>query len=170
MSEESKAKMRIARARHSGPNKGKTFSVEYREKLRLAHLGQPAWNKGLKGVVVAWNKGKPAPWVQGHKNPRWKGGITSQNRLLRESIQCREWREAVFARDAYTCQHCGQVGGKIQADHIRIWAHHPELRFDVNNGQTLCRSCHSRKTSTDMKEYWMTHFAQHPVNVSASYK
>ena len=29
-----------------GPNSGKTFSKEYREKLSRAHIGQVAWNKG----------------------------------------------------------------------------------------------------------------------------
>jgi 5-methylcytosine-specific restriction endonuclease McrA len=35
----------------------------------------------------------------------------------------------------------------LQADHIKPFAHHPELRFDVNNGRTLCVPCH-RKTDT----------------------
>lgn len=169
MSDESKAKMRIARARHSGSNKGKTFSPEYRAKLREAHLGQVAWNKGLKGAQDAWNKGKPATWVIGAKNPRWKGGITSTNRLLRESIDAREWREAVFIRDHFTCQSCGQIGGKLQADHIRLWSKHPELCFDVNNGQTLCKPCHRSKTSDDLKEHWVNQYPK-PVNVSVSYR
>jgi 5-methylcytosine-specific restriction endonuclease McrA len=166
-SAEARANMSKARKGHSGPNKGKTFSPEYRAKLREAHLGQVAWNKGLKGVQKSWNKGKPSPWMKGEKNCRWKGGVTAAHRLERASIQAREWREAVLARDAFTCQHCGQIGGKLQADHIRIWAHHPELRFDVSNGQTLCKSCHSRKTSTDMKEYWVTTFSKQSVQVSA---
>jgi len=40
-------------------NKGKPWSKEMKKKLRDAHLGQVAWNKGLTGVQVAWNKGKP---------------------------------------------------------------------------------------------------------------
>ena len=58
-----------------------------------------------------------------------------------------EWRKTIFQRDNYTCLHCGQIGGRLQADHIKSWAMYPELRFDINNGQTLCVDCH-KKTDT----------------------
>ena len=164
-----RAKLSAARKLHSGPNKGKTFSDEYRAKLSAAHIGHAAWNKGTKGLMKAWNKGKPGTWMCGDKNPRWKGGITSTNRLLRESIECQEWREAIFKRDAFTCQHCGQIGGKLQADHIRIWSKHPELRFCINNGQTLCKPCHRIKTNNDLKEHWVNQYPK-PVNASVSYR
>ena len=45
-SEASKLKMSISRKRHSGPNKGREFSGEWREKLRLAKLGKPSNRKG----------------------------------------------------------------------------------------------------------------------------
>jgi len=35
-------------------------------------------------------------------------------------------------------------------DHVKPLFHHPELDpFDVNNLQTLCRSCHLRKTFSE---------------------
>ena len=34
-----------------GPNAGKTFSKEYRQKLSDSHKGQIPWNKGLKGLT-----------------------------------------------------------------------------------------------------------------------
>jgi 5-methylcytosine-specific restriction endonuclease McrA len=30
----------------------------------------------------------------------------------------------------------------LEADHIKPWAHYSSLRYAVNNGRTLCRSCH----------------------------
>jgi len=41
-------------------SKGKKLSDEHRKNLSTAHMGQVAWNKGLKGVLTAWNKGLKA--------------------------------------------------------------------------------------------------------------
>jgi len=39
---------------------GFKFNDEQKKRLSDAHLGQVAWNKGLKGVSTAWNKGSKA--------------------------------------------------------------------------------------------------------------
>lgn len=36
---------------------GKKLSNEHKEKLSNAHKGKTPWNKGKRGVQVAWNKG-----------------------------------------------------------------------------------------------------------------
>jgi len=60
--------------------------------------------------------------------------------------QYKEWRQKIYRRDKYSCRmpSCGRKGFKnrIQAHHIKRWADFPELRFDPNNGITLCRRCH----------------------------
>jgi 5-methylcytosine-specific restriction endonuclease McrA len=88
----------------------------------------------------------------GSKSHFWKGGLTGKNRLLRNSFESKEWRKQVYERDNYTCQICGIRSGKgikvlLEADHIKPWFSHPELRFEISNGRTLCKSCH-RKTDT----------------------
>jgi HNH endonuclease len=78
----------------------------------------------------------------GSNHPKWKGGITPANVKLRNSEAYGQWRLAVYVRDEFTCVVCGQVGGKLQAHHIKSWAEHPELRFSVDNGVTVCKHCH----------------------------
>ena len=81
--------------------------------------------------------------------------FNARRSIIRFCSRCRkyaDWRKAVFERDGYTCVHCGakSVEGKrvrIEADHILQFATHPEKRFDVDNGRTLCAPCH-RKTDT----------------------
>lgn len=64
------------------------------------------------------------------------------DRLARYSPEAQNWRISVFKRDNYTCLLCGVRGTYIEADHIKPWAYFPELRYDLNNGRTLCRPCH----------------------------
>ena len=63
-------------------------------------------------------------------------------RQQRNSPQYIEWRRAVFARDGYKCAICGQVGGTLNAHHIKPFAKYPDLRLELDNGITLCEKCH----------------------------
>ena len=105
-------------------------------------------------------KGKPKkfgirPHLIGENNPRWKGGISLENTKIRSSKEYKEWRKAVFARDEYACVLCGASGSKkpLNADHIKSFADHPELRFDINNGRTLCEDCHKETENYGWKYY-----------------
>jgi hypothetical protein len=71
-------------------------------------------------------------------------GNTTENEKDRKSAKYRNWRNLVFKRDNYTCQICTKKGGLIHADHIKPFAYYKELRHDVNNGRTLCVSCHKK--------------------------
>ncbi|WP_445661395.1 phage replisome organizer N-terminal domain-containing protein [Bacillus sp. FSL K6-3431] len=66
------------------------------------------------------------------------------NQELRNSPEYKLWRADVFERDKYTCQMCNQVGGSLNAHHIKSFACYEELRFEVSNGQTLCEPCHRK--------------------------
>lgn len=62
----------------------------------------------------------------------------------RTSPEAHEWRKRVFTRDNFTCVECGDKG-RLNAHHIVPWADSEELRFDINNGVTLCLECHTAK-------------------------
>ena len=82
----------------------------------------------------------------------WKGGITEENQKIRHSLEYKLWREAVFKRDNWVCRFCGKRGGELNADHIKRFADYPELRFAIDNGRTLCISCHRKTYSYKHRE------------------
>ena len=53
-----------------------------------------------------------------------------------------KWRVLVYRRDGFTCQKCG-VGTQLEAHHIHNFAEYPKLRYDVQNGITLCIKHHA---------------------------
>lgn len=55
-----------------------------------------------------------------------------------------KWRNQVYKRDRYTCQHPGCTSRfRLNAHHIKRWANNPPLRYDVKNGITLCEKHHT---------------------------
>lgn len=62
----------------------------------------------------------------------------------RQSPELKEWRKAVMLRDGFACKECGSKIG-LCAHHIKHWAKHPDSRFDVENGVTLCTECHTQQ-------------------------
>ena len=108
----------------------------------LMEKGGTPMNKGIVGKQIPWNKGIKYEAIMGDKNTNWKGGVLAGNRKIRRSSEHRNWRVLVFQRDNYTCQECGKRGCTLHSHHIKSFAEHEELRFNINNGKTLCSKCH----------------------------
>lgn len=53
-----------------------------------------------------------------------------------------DWRNHIIKRDK-VCQVCSSKKALI-AHHIKSYKDFPKLRIDINNGVTLCRSCHNK--------------------------
>lgn len=54
-----------------------------------------------------------------------------------------EFRKEVLKRDCRCCQwpKCGATR-RLHVHHIRTWSEHPNLRYIVSNGITLCKTHH----------------------------
>lgn len=101
---------------------------EYKEKQRISKIGE---NNGMYGVY-------------GKNHPKWNPERTHEQRVKeRKTGKDKAWRLAVFERDKFTCQFCGDArGGNLVAHHVNSYSKHKELRHDPSNGITLCEDCH----------------------------
>lgn len=126
--------------------KGRKWSSDQRKKASERHKENPTLGMLGKHHSLETRR-KISSSQKGDKSKKWKGGLSGENKLIRGSVEYRLWREAVFNRDNYTCVFCGARNGngkkiELAPDHIKPFSLFPELRFDVDNGRTLCRECH----------------------------
>lgn len=103
-----------------------------------------AFTKMLDGKIANMQDGEGLVIVFTVDIVKTDGKVRGGSGAERNMPEYIEWRSAVYERDGYTCQECG-AQGELNAHHIKTWASHPELRFDVSNGVTLCKDCHAKK-------------------------
>lgn len=89
-------------------------------------------------------KANVGKYFSGENNPNYNPSLTKEERILgRNYTEYGIWRNEVFKRDEFTCQHCGDCsGGNLEAHHIDGYGWCEEKRLDINNGITLCKDCH----------------------------
>lgn len=144
-------------------SKGKTAKTD----VRIAK--HSSLMKGTKRLGLKYTKAGKTMFrkedirITGENNPFWKGGITPINHKIRVSSEYQLWRVAVFTRDDYTCQMCGKRGGKLCAHHTKSFSEYPELRFAIDNGETLCLECH-KQTENYGRKGWNRKFIFKEMN------
>lgn len=72
----------------------------------------------------------------------WKGGITPLNRADRNCAEYKRFRARVLERDCSRCRACGKSNAPLHVHHLKRFSDYPWLRFDIDNGITLCSKCH----------------------------
>lgn len=123
-------------------NKDKKFSEETKQKMSKPRTKEhkQKMSESHKGLNI------------GPLNGNWKGGITSENKCIRDSFEMKEWRQKVFKRDDYTCQICGKKGSiELHPHHIYPFSMYEWLRFELWNGITLCKKCHGLTFGKEIK-------------------
>lgn len=116
---------------------GRKMTIETRIKMSLAHKGVKKTKQHKDNI----SRAKRLLVREGKHN--WGNGIkTKRRKRIYNSRNYKNWRQAVFSRDKYKCQHCLKIGGYLEAHHIKPFSLFPKLRFISGNGITLCKECH----------------------------
>lgn len=91
--------------------------------------------------------------VRGEDHHNWKGGVEPESSRYRGKLLYRIWQDAVFQRDGNICRDCGKdtTGLHRHAHHIKDFMDHPELRYAIDNGMTLCSSCHPKRHAKERR-------------------
>jgi ribosomal protein L37AE/L43A len=155
--EQTKEKLRLA-------NLGKRIQEETKEKLRKysgelhSMFGKPK-SESTKEKIRKTLKGK---YVR-DKSFTWNPLKTDEERLDdRKYLEYAYWRTKVYLRDNYTCQKCSVRGGKLEAHHKESYCDNKLLRIVVENGITLCKTCHrsfhkiyGKKPNSEQLKKWL---------------
>ena len=103
--------------------------------------GHATWNKGLKDFQV------------GEDNPNWKSPeLRKKSEKKHLDVQYRYWMLQVKTRDNWKCKIANEdCDRRLESHHILDWVNYPELRYDINNGITLCQGHHPKTRDEDQR-------------------
>lgn len=167
-SEETKRKIGIA-------HKGKKVSVEARKKMSLSKAGKKRkpHTEETKKILSLKKKGALNPmygkpvsearrlaFLKISTQQNAKNWISDRTKLKkyedanknRRSPAYKEWRKRVWLRDNFMCKIANpDCAGRIEVHHILGYTEYPELRYEINNGITLCHAHHPRKRAEEKR-------------------
>ena len=120
------------------------FTEEHKRKIGLARSGERAYQ---------WIKDRTK--LKRHNNPAKD----------RRSYAYNYWRKQVWLRDDFKCKIANpDCEGRLEAHHILSYTNYPELRYQINNGITLCHFHHPRKREEEKR---LSPYFQGLVSVSS---
>ncbi len=145
-------------------NIGVLHSETTKEKIRQKALGRKhteSFKKEMGKRVLGKNNPMYGIRQCGMSNPNWRGGIVSFRRQIYNLFEYKHWRHSIFVRDNFTCVECHKVGRRLEAHHIKPFiqimkennikilkgAIQCKELWDIDNGITLCKECHSLTSS-----------------------
>lgn len=122
-------------------NKNRDWSEETRKKR--SEIAKSLWNDEFRERFTER--------MTGQNNPNW---IEDRSQLVDRNYhpELHIWKKKVAERDQGQCQINNEdCAGRIEIHHILPYRSHPELRFEPNNGITLCHHHHPRKHSEEQR-------------------
>ena len=137
-----------------GFQKGNTLGDNPKSKSTQFKTGErPSSKTEFKKGHIPWTKGK-GHLMTGVNNSCWRGGLEFRkpNEKKHTCSRYMGWMKAVKNRDNWKCQIANiDCKGHMEAHHILNWRNHPKLRYEVNNGITLCHFHHPRKVEDEKR-------------------
>lgn len=113
------------------PKESRGHDEETKKKISLS-------GKGKHSGILAWN----------YKSDRTQLKDDSKDR---GGQLHREWSRQVKNRDGWRCKFSNSdCSGLVVAHHILSWKEYKNLRYEVNNGITLCHFHHPRKRKDEI--------------------
>ena len=122
---------------------GKEYYIAYGNYIKQNHNGK-IYCKHCFCTVLLSGENNGMYGRTGENHPNWDSSKTDEERENGRSNNCYiNFTNNVFKRDKYTCQCCGDnKGHNLNAHHLDGWNWCIDKRFDIDNGVTLCESCH----------------------------
>jgi len=98
----------------------------------------------------SWNELLPSRYCKKHYGG--KDNLSLRKLIKKHGIQYKafskklsDWAYVIKYRDSFICKICGKKPKDphfLQAHHIHAKFNHPELKYELKNGVTLCHWCH----------------------------
>ncbi len=129
----------------SETERGKKISEETRRKIGQSYIKT---KRRLEGIIELGKRQK------GENHYRWILDRTQVKQYWKErnNPEYKQWRMKVWIRDGFKCKISNQdCERRIEAHHILGWSEYVELRYEVNNGITLCHAHHPRKRAEEKR-------------------
>lgn len=132
--------------------RGSKRTPEQIENIRKSCLGRPTWNKGIKGkdshsFGKHSNLGKNWYWFNREDRSKLR---TDEDKSY--DTKYKYWMFSIKKRDNFKCKiNNKDCKGRLEAHHILGWKSYPELRYEINNGITLCLAHHPRSREEEAK-------------------
>jgi len=127
---------------------GRKLSDEHRKNVGLAQKGKKLSDEHKDNIRKSIKKlGIEPPHPRGEDSPTWVQDRTLLKQGEKKHLdgRYREWMGAVKKRDNWKCKIMDEnCSGRLESHHILDWVNYPELRYEINNGITLCHAHHPR--------------------------
>lgn len=115
------------------------LTKDSRDKMREIMQTKEYKVKSSKAKIGERN---PMFGVLGEDHPNWNPALTNEERVIkRNTPEDTRWRLSVYRRDRFRCQKCSS-NKNLNAHHVLNHKSYKELRYEVDNGITLCETCH----------------------------